>query len=132
MGKILRTFSKSLTHTFAHQNEHKILEICTPPVARKYIVTRVTVLGADDNSQSGLIAAVYIGDAEKANPLQVVQHALTIPYTTTVNEKAFIVSPNETLFVYIEDPVGNLGTLSVVANAQVSDYNEQDLIPRWI
>ena len=122
MKPIYRQISVSEIRTFAHANEHHIIEIATPPAGRTFVVTRVTVLGNDDVSANNLIAAVYIGDNIKANPIQAVISAQPIPFTTTVNSKALIVQSTETLFLYVHDTVGNIGPEQVVANIQVLDY----------
>ena len=122
MKPIYRQISVAEQHTFAHQNEHHIIEIASPPAGRTFVVTRVTVLGNDDVSANQLIAAVYIGDTIKANPIQAVISAQAIPFTTTVNSKALIVHSTETIFLYVHDLVGNIGPEQVVANIQVLDY----------
>lgn len=78
------------------------LDLGTPGAGRIWKLTRVTVVGLDDNTAiANCVAAVYIGDISNAPALltQLAIHGQGVPYTQGVNDKFAEVHDRENLFV---------------------------------
>lgn len=79
-----------------------VLTIGRPQSGRIWNITRVMVIGDDDTTAAmNIAAALYIGDSANVGLGQCVRHGQAVPWTTTENEKAYIVHDREDLFLRI-------------------------------
>lgn len=106
-----------------------LLKIGRPAHGRVWNVTRVSVLGADDQTVlAGSKVAVYSGSAVSPNLSDVLDPATaadTVPFIIYWNKDQIFVTDNDDLFVIV---YGAGAGQSLVANATVLDYNKAN---RW-
>lgn len=127
--RIMRPLSASLTgaQVPAVLGTVAQLVIGRPAAGRIWVVTRLVVIGADDNSaMTNLVGAVYIGDDSNVGLSQCVRHGTVMPFTTTENEHAYIVHDRETLFLNVT-ATGASTVTQVVVNALVWEYKDTDI-----
>lgn len=103
------------------------LPVGRPQAGRVWVVTRVVVLAEDDNStHTSLVAALYVGDPVNFGLSQCVRHGVSIPWTTTENENAYVVHDRETLFVNFT-ATGSTTASQLVVNALAWEYRDVDI-----
>lgn len=103
------------------------LKLGRPSSGRIWVVTRIVMLGADDNTAAtNLVASVYIGDEMNVGLSQCVRHGTTFPFTTTENEHAYIVHDREDIFVRVI-ATGAATTTQVSVNALAWEYRDTDI-----
>ena len=126
--RIMRPLSQSATTGIpANTGDTLILPLGRPSAGRVWVVTRLVVLGEDDNStHTNMVAAVYIGDPANVGLSQCVRHGTSIPFTTTENEHAYVVHDRETLFVKYT-AIGSTSVPMLVANGLAWDYRDSDI-----
>ena len=103
------------------------LAVGRPSAGRLWVVTRVVVLAEDDHStHTSLVAALYVGDPMNIGLSQCVTHGVSIPWTTTENENAYVVHDRETLFVNFT-ATGSTTATQLVVNALAWEYKDSDV-----
>jgi hypothetical protein len=106
-----------------------LLKIGRPSHGRMWNITRVSVLGADDQTVlAGSKVAVYVGSSVSPNLSDVLDPAAaadTVPFIIYWNKDQVFVTDNDDLFVIVYGAGANQ---LLVANATVLDYNKAG---RW-
>lgn len=106
-----------------------LLKIGRPAQGRMWSVTRICVLGADDQTVlAGSKVAIYVGPASQPNLSDVVDPgnaADTVPFVQYWNKEQVFVTDKDDLFVIV---YGAGAAQALVANATVIDYNRAS---RW-
>ena len=106
-----------------------LLKIGRPSHGRLWNITRVSVLGADDQTVLvGSKVAVYVGSSTSPNLSDVLDPAIaadTVPFVIYWNKDQVFVTDNDDLFVIV---YGAGAGQALVANATVLDYNKAG---RW-
>lgn len=131
MGKakrIMRPLSKAVSGLNLTQGQ--TVQVVMPRVSagRIWVVTRIVVLGDDDNTtKTGVVASLYIGDDANIGLSQCVRHATTVPFTTTENEHAYVVHDREALFLNVTATAAGPITGQIVFNAIAWEYRDVDI-----
>lgn len=126
--KIMRPLSQATSVLPGTGGETVTLVIGRPAAGRIWVVTRVTVLGDDDNTTAAnLVAAVYVGDDSNPGLTQCVLHGQAIPFTSTQNEHAWVVHDRETLFIQVTATADIVAAEQIVANALAWEYRDSDI-----
>jgi hypothetical protein len=130
---ILRPLSRALSGlNVVNIGDTVVLPLGRPDAGRVWILTRLTVLGDDDHTtKAGLVGALYVGDDANVGLSQCVRAGTTIPFTTTENERGYVVHDRETAFLNFTATAPNI-TGMVVANALVWDYRDSDVVAQAI
>jgi hypothetical protein len=106
-----------------------LLKLGRPAHGRLWNITRVSVLGADDQTVLvGSKVAVYVGSSVSPNLSDVLDPAIaadTVPFIIYWNKDQVFVTDNDDLFVIVYGAGANQ---SLVVNATVLDYNKAG---RW-
>lgn len=125
--RIMRPLSASNPAVSITTGENITLSLGSPSTGRIWVVTRVTVMGADDHTAvAAAMGAVYVGydnglDLTDGPGLsQCVLTGTAIPFTTVLNEHAIVVHDREILMVNVA-ATGALDS-PIVANALVWEY----------
>lgn len=125
--RIFRPLAGSITGGSFSTGDTRVINLGRPNSGRIWVVTRIVCLGEDDNStHTNLVAALYIGDSSTAGLGQCVRHGVSIPWTTTENENAYIVHDREDLFVKFT-AVGATSVPSMAVNAIAWEYRDVDI-----
>lgn len=104
-----------------------------PAAGRLWVVTRVTVIGADDHSTiTNAVAALYVGDSSNVGLSQCVRPGQAIPFFDTSNEHAFIVHDREDLFINVTAVTADIAAGQVVFNALAWEYRDSDIDSQFI
>lgn len=104
-----------------------MINLGRPSSGRIWVVTRVVVLGEDDNTtHTNMMAALYVGDSANVSLGQCVKSGLSIPWTTTENEHAYVVRDREDLFVNFT-AIGATTVSNMAVNALAWEYRASDL-----
>lgn len=127
--RIMRPLSASTAGGFMPKIQGDVAQVVIgrPSAGRIWVVTRLVVMGSDDNSAlANLVGAVYIGDDSNVGLTQCVRHGQAMPFTTTENEHAYIVHDRETLFLNVT-ATGAVTATQIVVNALVWEYRDTDI-----
>lgn len=125
--RIMRPLSKSTAGGTYSTGDKVILPVGRPNSGRIWVVTRIVCLGEDDNStHTNMVAALYVGDDANVGISQCVRHGVSIPWTTTENENAFVVHDRETLFVQFT-ATGATTVPNFTVNALAWEYRDADI-----
>lgn len=126
---VMRPLTQSGTGQAYTTGQSTILNMGRPSAGRLWVVTRVVVLGEDDvTTHTNLLAALYIGDVQTAALGQCVRSGTSIPYTTTENERAYVVGSREDFFVKYT-AIGATTVPNLTVNALAWEYRESDINP---
>lgn len=127
--RILRPLTRAVTLPALTQGQSAQLIVGRPDSGRTWVITRVTVLGADDHTAlPNWYAAVYIGDPANVGLGQCVAPAAQVPFISTQNEHAWTVHDREDLFLNItaigqDQAAGQV----IVTTIQAYEYRDCDL-----
>lgn len=125
--RIMRPLSKSVAGGAFTTGNTVVLPVGRPSSGRIWVVTRLVCLGEDDNTtHTNMVGAVYVGDESNVGLAQCVRHGVSIPWTTTENEHAFVVHDRETLFVQFT-AIGATTVSNFTVNALAWDYRDVDI-----
>lgn len=125
--RILRPLTRAVSVPALTSGATVPLVVGRPDSGRTWVVTRVTVLGADDHTTvANLTAALYIGDPANISLGQCVMPGQAIPFISTQNEHAFTVHDREDLFLNLSAS-GAVTATNVVATIQAYEYRDVDL-----
>jgi hypothetical protein len=125
--RIMRPLSQSLTSPPTVQGQTAQIVLGRPAAGRVWVLTRLTVMGADDfTAATNLVASLYVGDDSNIGLSQCVRTATVFPFTTTENERAYVIHDRETLFVNIT-ATGAATITQVVVNGLAWEYKDQDI-----
>lgn len=125
--RIFRPLAGSTAGGSFSTGDTRQIKLGRPNSGRIWVVTRVVCLGEDDNTtHTNLVAALYIGDEMTAGLGQCVRHGVSIPWTTTENENAYVVHDREDLFVKFT-AIGATSVPSLAVNAVAWEYRDSDI-----
>ena len=126
--RILRPLTRAVTLPALPSGTSAQLVVGRPDSGRTWVVTRVTLLGADAHTTvADMTAAVYIGDPANVGIGQCVYHGQAIPFTSTQNEHAWTVHDREDMFFNIVSSADVAAGQIVVATIQAYEYRDVDL-----
>lgn len=98
------------------------IKLGRPASGRIWVVTRITVLGEDDvTTHTNMLASVFVGNEQTLDLGQCVRSGVSIPWTTTENERAYPVHDREDLVVKFT-AVGATTVPNFVVNGMAWDY----------
>lgn len=122
MRPLTKSSDASVTIPSSTSSAPLVLKIGRPSSGRVWVVTRVVVLGEDDSTtHTNMVASLYVGDEMTASLGQCVRHGVSIPWTTTENERAYVVHDREDLFVKFT-ATGSTTVPSVTVNVMAWEY----------
>lgn len=125
--RIMRPLSSSVAGGTYSTGDTFTLKLGRPSSGRVWRLTRVVVLGEDDNTtHTNMVAALYIGDEANPGLSQCVKHGVSIPWTTTENQDAYAVHDREDVFVKFT-AIGSTTVDNFTINGLVYEYRDGDL-----
>jgi hypothetical protein len=110
------------------------LSLGRPSFGRVWVITRSTIVGADDHtSVSGVVAALYNGDDTNPGLVDIVIPGQAVPYWTSNNDEMLMVNSKSNLFWNITNTsMSTIISQQFVASATAWEYREQDLLGQAI
>lgn len=98
------------------------IKLGRPNSGRIWVVTRIVALGEDDvTTHTNMLASVFVGDEMNLGLGQCVRSGVSIPWTTTENERAYPVHDREDLIIKFT-AIGNTSVPNFVVNAMAWEY----------
>lgn len=119
---VQRPLTGSVTGGSFNTGNSVYINLGRPASGRIWVVTRIVALGEDDvTTHTNMIASVFVGDETTLGLGQCARSGISIPWTTTENERAYPVHDREDLIVKYT-AIGATTVASLTANAMAWEY----------
>lgn len=121
---IRRTLTAATTLTFSGSGQSSSFPLVPdrPSMGRVWSLTRLTIIGADDHTAvTGLVVALYAGDAQNSTLGECLIPGQTVPYFQPFNKDNIWIHDSESLYVNVTS-TASVTSQQIVVSASVSEY----------